>query len=200
MEKGHIIFLNGTSSSGKTTIAKALQDKLAEPYMVISMDDFFHFYSEKYLNPTNQDEAVKLVHLFHTVIPGFHKSVASLAEAGNNLIVDHVLQESEWLKECIENWKGLEVLFVGVKCPLEVAELREKKRGDREVGTARYQFERVHRHGLYDVEVDTSILNVDECVARIMAFVNDEPKELAFTELSTRSVPADIVPPRQEAK
>lgn len=39
MNKGHIIFLNGTSSSGKTTIAKALQEKLAEPYMYVSVDE-----------------------------------------------------------------------------------------------------------------------------------------------------------------
>jgi len=46
MEKGHIIFLNGTSSSGKTTIAKALQESLSEPYMRISVDDFIGKYPQ----------------------------------------------------------------------------------------------------------------------------------------------------------
>jgi len=38
---------NGTSSSGKTTIAKALQEKLTEPYMYVSIDNFFHMHLER---------------------------------------------------------------------------------------------------------------------------------------------------------
>ena len=90
------------------------------------------------------------------------------------------------LKECVENWAGLDVLFVGVKCPLETAEQREKERGDRNIGTARYQFERVHIHDLYDIEIDTSILNVDECVAKIMERISTKPKETAFQELAAK--------------
>jgi chloramphenicol 3-O phosphotransferase len=191
MKKGLVIFLNGTSSSGKTTIAKALQDKLEEPYMYVSVDDFFHMYPEKYLNPTNQDEAIILSHLIPTVVSGLHKCVASLAQSGNNVLVDHVLQENGWLKECVENWKDLDVLFVGVRCPLRIAEQREKERGDRNIGTAQYQFERVHSHGLYDLEVDTSVLDVNECVTRIMALINNTPKKLAFQELSIRFMLAE---------
>ncbi|PKO10817.1 MAG: chloramphenicol phosphotransferase [Chloroflexi bacterium HGW-Chloroflexi-2] len=191
MKKGLVIFLNGTSSSGKTTIAKALQDKLEEPYMYVSVDDFFHMYPEKYLNPTNQDEAIILSHLIPTVVSGLHKCVASLAQSGNNVLVDHVLQENGWLKECVENWKDLDVLFVGVRCPLRIAEQREKERGDRNIGTAQYQFESVHSHGLYDLEVDTSVLDVNECVTRIMALINNTPKKLAFQELSIRFMLAE---------
>ena len=43
MEK-HIILLNGSSSSGKSTLAKALQaliaDKRNERYEIVSIDDF----------------------------------------------------------------------------------------------------------------------------------------------------------------
>jgi chloramphenicol 3-O phosphotransferase len=191
MKKGLVILLNGTSSSGKTTIAKALQDKLEEPYMYVSVDDFFHMYPEKYLNPTNQDEAIILSHLIPTVVSGLHKCVASLAQSGNNVLVDHVLQENGWLKECVENWKDLDVLFVGVRCPLRIAEQREKERGDRNIGTAQYQFESVHSHGLYDLEVDTSVLDVNECVTRIMALINNTPKKLAFQELSIRFMLAE---------
>jgi chloramphenicol 3-O phosphotransferase len=159
--------------------------------MYVSVDDFFHMYPEKYLNPTNQDEAIILSHLIPTVVSGLHKCVASLAQSGNNVLVDHVLQENGWLKECVENWKDLDVLFVGVRCPLRIAEQREKERGDRNIGTAQYQFERVHSHGLYDLEVDTSVLDVNECVTRIMALINNTPKKLAFQELSIRFMLAE---------
>jgi chloramphenicol 3-O phosphotransferase len=186
MKAGHVILLNGTSSSGKTTIARALQEKLREPYMYVSIDDFFHLYPERFLNPTSREEANALARLIPAVVSGFHRSIASIAQSGNNIIVDHVLQEQEWLKECIESWLGFDVLFVGVKCPLEIVEEREKERGDRNVGTARYQFERVHSHGLYDLEIDTSILSVEECIERIMELIDHKPASYVFQDLTAK--------------
>jgi len=124
--------------------------------------------------------------LVPAIIPGLHRCVVALAESGINLIVDHVLQEKEWLEECVEIWDGLDVLFVGVECPLEIAEQREKERDDRNIGTARYQYERVHAHGLYDVKVDTSTLTVDECVTRITELVEKKPARTAFREIRNR--------------
>ena len=37
-----IIFLNGASSAGKTSLGKALQDVLNEPYVLLGLDTFFH--------------------------------------------------------------------------------------------------------------------------------------------------------------
>ena len=186
MKNGHIIFLNGTSSSGKTTIAKALQEKSVAPYMHLSVDDFFHMYPERYISPTSQEDAEIFISFIPAVISGFHQCISALARSGNHLIVDHVLQEAEWLKACVEACRGIEVLFVGVKCPLDITEQREKERGYRNIGTARYQFERVHAHGLYDVEVDTSVLTVDDCTAKILASRNPEAHKSAFQVLETR--------------
>lgn len=183
MKNGQVIFFNGTSSSGKTTLAKALQEKLEEPYMYVALDDLFHMYPDRFLNPTNQEEVEVMTALAQAVVSGLQRCVASLAEAGNNVLVDHVLEDEGWLKECIERWSGLDVLFVGVKCPLEVVEQREKARGDRMVGLARYQYERVHIHKWYDLEVDTSVLSTEECVKRIMALVNHKPQETAFQKI-----------------
>ena len=44
----NIIILNGTSSSGKTTIAKYLQKLLDEPYCLLEMDDFMNMGSKKF--------------------------------------------------------------------------------------------------------------------------------------------------------
>ena len=186
MKHGHILFLNGTSSSGKTTLAKALQEKLSEPYMYVSIDNFFHMYPDRFLSPTNRKGAKVLKQLVPPVLSGFHRSVAALAQAGNNVLVDHLLQEDGWLQECVERWAGCDVLFVGIRCPLEIAEQREKERGDRNIGTARYQFERVHAHDLYDIEIDTSRLRVDECVTRIIERIHVKPQESAFQKLAER--------------
>ena len=178
MEKGHIIFLNGTSISGKTTIAKDLQANLSEPYIHISCDDFICMYPEWFWGPMGHEEIFK--RYIPGIISGLHRCVGALAKSGNNLIVEHVLYEKGWFEECVEHWDGLDVLFVGVKCPLEITEQREKERGDRSIGTARVQYELVHAHRLYDIEVDTSILKVDECVTRIMELVKNKPTRADF--------------------
>ena len=186
MKTGQIIFFNGATSSGKTTLAKVLQEKLDEPYMYVSVDDFINLYPEKYLNPTNQEEMQITWQLILNVISGMNKSLAALAKTGNNINLDHLLQEEGWLEDCVESWQGLDVLFIGLRCPLEVLEQREKERGDRNIGNARYQFDRVHRHNIYDLELDTSVLDVDECVNRIMLLIGEKPGETAFEKLQNQ--------------
>jgi chloramphenicol 3-O phosphotransferase len=44
-----IIFLNGCSSSGKTTIAKAIQHLSDEPWLLLGIDTFFHMMPSKYV-------------------------------------------------------------------------------------------------------------------------------------------------------
>ena len=52
--------------------------------------------------------------------------------------------------------------------PLDVLEAREIARGDRAIGLARWQFDKVHRGMTYDFEIDTSTLTPDACAAAIM--------------------------------
>lgn len=186
MTKGEIIFLNGTSSSGKTTIAKRLQELLTEPYMHLSIDAFFYFYPEYCWNPKTEEEVARFRKTVSVVIPGFHRSVAALAEAGNNIIVDHVMENSHWLDECLESWQNTTVFFVGIKCPLPVLEKREQERGDRAKGLAKMQYDRVHAHGLYDLEIDTSLLEPDQCVKSIIQSLKKKPQQTAFEILLQR--------------
>lgn len=105
-------------------------------------------------------------------------------EAGNDLIVDHVLQEEEWYRECINICKGKRAYFIGVECPLDIINEREKKRGDRPIGMAKHQYSRIHGEGIYDVKVDTSILSPEECAKKIYAYIEENPKPEAFDKLS----------------
>ena len=82
------------------------------------------------------------------------------------MIIDHVLQEPEWIAPCVREFKSVKVVFVAVRCPLDVLEIREQARCDRRVGLARYPYDRVHSHDTYDLEVDTSTMYVDEAYWR----------------------------------
>ncbi|MCD4818878.1 MAG: chloramphenicol phosphotransferase CPT family protein [Candidatus Cloacimonetes bacterium] len=183
MEKGKIIFLNGTSSSGKTTIAKELQQISEEAYLLVSVDNFINMLPQKYLkgecNETFNKEILKIIH-------GMHHSISALASTGNNIIVDHVLEDKEWLKECVNVLANFQVLFVGVHCPLEELEKRERNRGDRKIGLARFQYNLVHSHGVYDIKVDTDKYTPLECAQQIRETITDNSSCKAFKILEDK--------------
>ncbi len=156
-----VIFLNGTSSSGKTSIAKALQAVLPDTWLHVSVDTFLEMASDR--------RALD----FKPFLRGYHASIGALATAGNRLIVDHVLQQGAWLRETADALGDTPVLFVGLRCPLEVLEQRERTRGDRGRGTARKQFPLIHRHGAYDVEIDTSTTTPEGAAAVIAELVTN---------------------------
>jgi chloramphenicol 3-O phosphotransferase len=179
---GRIILINGTSSSGKTTLVKALQSTLPELWLEMGIDRFAYALPGRvlgrptwpqlfrYVRPAGRLDGpftIETTPLGEKFISGMHATAAALAETGLNVIVDHVLLEQAWLDECARLWAGFSVLFVGVRCPLDVVLRRELERKDRTLGQAEAQFAVVHGWGDYDVEVDTSILTSDEAAAQI---------------------------------
>ncbi len=186
---GRIVLLNGASSSGKTTIAECLQDILDTPYLIVGLDVFFDLYNESFPakhNPApipkdvSMDERLTLIHkceIRNRRRETFHYFLAAFSKAGNDIIVDTVLDAKQVLEHCLDILYDYPVLLVGVRCPLEELEKREKVRGDRIIGLAKIQFERVHAHTLYDVEVDTSKLNPMECALKIKRVIEAIPKD-----------------------
>ena len=168
-----IILLNGTSSAGKTTLARALQARLETPYLHVCIDAFEEM-MPKHLASGE---------VFARILSGFHHSIRALALASNDLIVDHVLVEDEpplgWVPECLGLIADFPVHLVGVRCPLGEAERREAARGDRPAGLARWQSERMHRRVTYDVEIDTSCYAPDEAAAAILTVLSRPPTALA---------------------
>ncbi len=79
-----------------------------------------------------------------------------------------------------------DVLFVGVRCPLDELERRERARGDREAGLASLQYDLVHAHGDYDLECDTSTASPRACAERIRDFLPHRPTPTAFSRLRAR--------------
>ena len=102
---------------------------------------------------------------------GMHQAIAALARCGNKFIADHVLVEKEWLSDCAEQFSGLPAYLIAIRCPLEILGQRERSRKDRTFGQASLQHNLVHAHGIYDLEVDTSLLSPRNCAEKIMARV-----------------------------
>ncbi|MEC0373295.1 chloramphenicol phosphotransferase CPT family protein [Paenibacillus chibensis] len=167
MNKGLIIFLNGTSSSGKTSLTKKLQELCGEPYFHLSIDVYENMAPEKYLENNYWDTLRKCA-------SAMHNSIKTFSDAGLNVIIDHVIldipEENGWLEECVKILLDYPVVFVRVDCPLHELERREKDRGDRDIGQAKWQLERIHGHGIYDLEVNTFENTMQECAEQIMQF------------------------------
>lgn len=192
MDTSTIIFLNGVSSSGKTTVARALQAALPGFYLHLSIDRFMDMLPERITSaevqaeqPLTPPEIQALTEMIPRVVTGMHHCIVALAANGLNLIVDHVLQDPAWTSECAQLLERHRVLLVGVHCPLAELERREQQR-DRESGTAKRQLQTVHAHGVYDVEVDTSTLSSDQCARRIIAVLNAMPDPTAFAQIRAR--------------
>jgi len=188
---GRIIFLNGASCSGKTTIARALQETLEEPYLHLSADHILGMLPQRYRDWGNPDN----YRAIYKAISGMHHCVAALA-AGNNVIVDTVLVNTDNLAECVYILAHFRVTFVGVFCPLEELERREGERDNRRAGTAKSQIEQVHGHQIYDLEVDTSIESTQEIATRIKAYNQRVPWPQAFRRIRNEKI---IISPEIEA-
>ncbi|MDW8805629.1 AAA family ATPase [Streptomyces scabiei] len=181
---GLIIFLNGTSSSGKSSIAAELLRILDEPSFHIPVDAFHA------MRTGREIPADRLPAVLHNTWRGYHRAIAGMAAAGNLVVMDHVLS-AEWrLRDCLDLFVPQDVVFVGVHCPRAELERRERERGDRPPGLAARQLAQVHAHGLYDIECDTSRADPGQCAARIKDFLTDRPTPTAFQHLRTERHPA----------
>ena len=94
---GLIVFLNGTSSSGKSSIARELLAMLPEPWFHLP-GDAFHFMRNR---PDLAADSAELAEMLRRTRAGYHRAVAGMAAAGNNVVMDHVLAEPWRLADCL---------------------------------------------------------------------------------------------------
>jgi chloramphenicol 3-O phosphotransferase len=188
MTSGTIILLNGTSSSGKTSIGRAIQQFADEPWLLLGADILGAICPPRYNGGDRATEgfnwlpagpgetALVLAPWGQALIADWHRAIGTLARAGQNVVVDHILQDRGWLADCVEAWRDLLVLFVGVRCPLDVAEARESARPYLKRGYVRWSHPRVHAHDGYDLEVDTAAVDPEGCARMILdRLANDRP-------------------------
>jgi chloramphenicol 3-O phosphotransferase len=169
-----VIVLNGGSSSGKSSIARELQELLPELWLTVGVDTFIHALPGKGDSPRaditySPDGGVRTGALFRSHEQGWYHGLVAMVRHGVPVILDEVLLAGAVAQASLRSTlEGLDVCWVGVRCDPSVAERREAQRVDRTMGMARLQAEAVHEGVLYDIEVDTTHLSPKEC-AEIIA-------------------------------
>ena len=183
-----VILLNGTSSAGKTTLAKHLQRALPGCWQHMALDQFRDGLPDHYrgLNaPQGTTGAAGLNVVPNTghdlaftevvfgeegqrMLRGMRRAMRAMIDAGVNIIIDDILLTPDFLHDYLEVFNANQVLLVGVRCDLRIIEAREAQRLGRFPGTAAGQFISCHAHETYDIEVDTGRQSPEACAAQVI--------------------------------
>ena len=200
LDLGRIVILNGAPRSGKSSIAAAIQESFDGPWLNLGMD--VHMSSvmpRRYapgigLRPGGEHPDLEpLVVRFYAAL---YESIAAHSRLGLNVVSDFGHHDSYAvprgiLPDCARRLHGLPVLLVGVRCPIAV--ILERRRatgwgggrsdGFSESGAARWQRD-VHQPGIYDLEVDTSVLSPVQCAQTIRDRLDTGPAPTAMRLLA----------------
>ena len=195
---GRIILLNGSSSAGKTTLARAIAALSERPVQHISLDQFRDGMAARFrgmnsrpgepgargLNVVPTADGTQTALRFGDVgcrtLRGMRRAAAAFASTGIDVVVDDLMLEPAFLTDYLRALRGLAVTFVGVRCDLATVAAREAARPGRFPGTAAAHWAAVHAGCRYDVEVDTGRLSPKECAERVLAAVARPRRPAAF--------------------
>ena len=201
-EFGQVIVLNGTPRSGKSSIVAAIQESFDGPWMNLGVDTFKTYATPKRYWPAMGlrpgGERPDLEPLIVVLYAAMYESIAAHSRLGLNVVVDvghHASYTTPLgiLTDSAQRLSGLPVLFVGIRCPAEIVweRMRNTWHQEKELPahspvpeTVRTWQHAVHILGVYDLEVDTSLLSPEECAAIIRRRLENGRPPSAFRQLA----------------
>jgi chloramphenicol 3-O phosphotransferase len=138
-----IVFLNGASSAGKTSIGRAMQELASDPFMLLGLDTCFAMVPRRWADggagplshlgfayrelPSDDQPMMAITYgeVGWRMMTGFHRAVVEIVRCGNSVIIDEMLLDSrvrdDWL-DVLTPWRPL---LVGVFCSDEELVRRE---------------------------------------------------------------------------
>ena len=144
-----VILLNGPSSSGKSTLSRALQELIrenrSEKYEVVSIDDFM---KSDPMETIYEDDV-------YEISGDMCRRVLEALQAGSGVIVDHVITSERICEALLEAAEGFSTVKVLITCSLEILRKREKERGNRFAGSAETSLQYLYPKDGYDLRIDS---------------------------------------------
>lgn len=200
---GQIVILNGTPRSGKSSIAAVIQNTFEGVWMNLGVDRFKQMTPQRYqpgigLRPGG--ERPDLEPLIVILYRAMYESIALHSRLGLNVVVDVGHHDAYAvprgiLPACARLLESLPVLVVGVHCPLEIVMQRRRVTwpgslpDDGSVPQpVRLWQQAVHVPGIYDLEVDTSVLSPEQCADVIRQRLQEGPIPSAILRLAALSI------------
>lgn len=166
MEKGRIIFLNGVTSAGKTSIVEALQERDDVFFYVVANDLFQEMVGDKFLRQNYWK------YLSEVIIMMYH-TAKLYSDMGKNVLIDGILVEREEIRphyqQLLEILRDNPLDIVEVYCPLEICRQRNIDRGDRYETQSEEQHTLMAENIVYSIRVDTSVQSPEKCADTIVS-------------------------------
>jgi len=186
-----LIVLNGASSAGKSSIARALQDLWPRPLLVTGLDTYIGGWPSKFTkfigengSPSEQTVGLRVVpgrgpepswifesgEQFNVLMRLVHRAWASYGEGGIDQVVDHAIFEESLRLDALVTLAH--AFWVGVMCDMDELVRRETQRGDRPTGFASGTSAVVHEGMTYDLVVDSTSTSSEQLAQQIFDAVN----------------------------
>ena len=165
MEKGKIIYLNGVTSTGKTSIARMIQDIANDFFYLIGSDILMYMVGEKHkVSNYAKYEYEMFIDMYHIA--------KLLSDMGKNVIIDCALFETPELSNHYQKLINIlcnnPLLTVNVFCSLETCRERNIKRGDRGEFQSEKQEKIMDKTVKLDFSVNTDKYSSEECEKMIL--------------------------------
>ena len=201
---GRIVILNGAPRSGKSSIAKAMQESLPGNWINLGVDAQNRMLPQHLLPGIGLrpgGERPDLEPMVVALYLALYDAIAAHADQGFDVVADlghHDAYSTPLgiLPACARRLGGHDVLFVGVRCPIETIMARRNAdpkglyvSGPGVPEPVRRWQEAVHVPGIYDLTVDTGNMTPADCVAAIAATLAAPPPLRAFARLEAMSPP-----------
>ena len=157
------ILLNGPSSSGKSTLARALRLALRSVRRaacdIVSIDDHLKM---TIVDVIEEDDV-------YAVSPLICAAAKNALAAGHVVIMDHVITSERIFRQTMDALEGVDVLLVHVTCSREELVRRETARKNRCPGSAEASHDYLYPQSGYDLTVDTTNHPPEEIAEQILA-------------------------------
>jgi chloramphenicol 3-O phosphotransferase len=175
-----IVVLNGTSSAGKTTLARAFQERAGSLFLNFSIDSIITALPPSALRRIV--DGLPIAGLpYQDLHASYYACVRELAALGRHLVIDNAITARRQAELFVNAVAGHRVLMVSVHAPADVLEERERKRGDRNIGLASRQLGTIDRWLDYDLRIDTSVVDADAAAMQIVEALKGELAALERT-------------------
>lgn len=203
---GWVVVLNGAPRAGKSSIAAAMQETFDGVWMNLGVDAFSRHVTPPRYRPgmglrPGGGERPDIEAVIPALYAAFYDSVAAHSRHGLNVVADVGHHDAysvpmNVLPDAARRLRGLPALLVGVRCPLEVI-MRRRDAGQPgpegryatsgpcgEVPEPVLRWQRhVHQPGIYDLEIDTSVLSTEAAASLIRERLGGPPPS-AFRRLA----------------